>query len=514
MSVSHARANVSSQDRRRGSLAAVVLTLAALTPAAGARPARPFPLAAPSGRAYAGSSAPPQQEPSELDKLLLKRRRPKTEPSKPTPKPDDTPAAGGRGSTRGRGTKAENAAPGGRAAVGLSVTFVANEPEVEITVLGSRGKVLLRGRTGADHKFTTKISPGAYTISLTRAGRLPRFQQQISVLRDNTTLTLNFPFRPKESEEERAAAEAKAAPTPAPAPAPPPVSPEVVIKNFLDPKETEAVTVEDWQQVLTQTRASLQQEPNNRQLKGRELLASGQIDYLRGSYDDALSSFKQAAPLSTAAPDLWLVALGLGNAHLAKGQAAEAADAYTSAIQMWPDFALAYKGLGDARSKMRNASGADAAYARAKSLGYVPAELFFNKKYQEARASMKKDCAPALKLFLDLKDMLDVIGVSKVRGTFQADMFADMGYCYAELKQTDNAHDSYRRAITLDPDNAWPHYRYGETLFNERAYADASKELDRALRLFELRNQPGDRDDYKRALDLKEKADKKLSKTK
>jgi len=501
MSVSHALASISSLARGLRQAAALIFILASLSLEAGAHP---------STRRY----APPQQEPSELDKLLLKGRQPKGGTTKPTEKTRDE--AGGRPAGRGRGARTETAAPVARTAVGLSVTFVANEPEVEFTVLGTRGKMLLRGRTGPDNRFSTKLSPGKYTVSMSRGGRLPRFQQQVSVSRDITTFNFNFPARPKEAEEPGVAesAEAEAAPTPTPAPTPLPARPEAVIRNFLDPKQTENVSAEDWRQVLSQTRDALQHEPNNKQLKGRELFVTGYLEYLAGNYEAALASFRQAAPLSTAAPEQLLVALGLGHTHLARDRADEAAAAYRSATEKWPDSALAFKGLGDALAKMRHSTGADAAYGKAMSLGYVSDELVFNKGHQEARNSMRNDCAQALKFFLILKGMLNLDSASRIRNTFQADMFTDMGYCYAEQKQTALAHDSYRRANTLDPNNAWTHYRYGESLFKEREYAEAARELDRALQLFMKRNQPGDREDYKRVQELKEKADKKLSKSK
>ncbi len=503
MSVSRPLASISSFARGRRLAAALIFILVSLAPDAGAHP-------------YARRYTPPRQEPSELDKLLLKRRQPKAGTPKTAEKTRDE--AGGQPAARGRRGKAESKAESAttiaRSAVGLSVTFVANEPEVEFTVLGARGQMLLRGRTGPDNRFSTKLSPGKYTVGMSRGGRLPRLQQQVSVSRDLTTFNFNFPARPREAEPNAESAEVKAAPTPTPAPTPVSVRPEAVIKNFLDPKGTENVSAEDWQQVLSQTRDALRQEPTNKQLKGRELFVTGYLEYLAGNYDGALASFKQAVPLSTAAPELWLVALGLGDAHLASGRYDEAAAAYRSAIENLPDFALAYKGLGDALSKMRQSSRADFAYSKAKSLGYVSAELVFNKAHQEARNSMRNDCAQALKFFLILKGMLDLNSVSRIRNTFQADMFTDMGYCYAEQKQLAEAHDSYRRATALDPNNAWAHYRYGESLFKERQYAEASRQLDRALQLFVKGNQPSDREDYKRARELKEKADKKLSKSK
>lgn len=502
MSVLLKRANIPSSVRGVSAAAVALLTLATLTPAA-------------VGRTLL---SPAWQEPSEIRKLWLRRHRggraqPKTS-DKPPKTREKTPSGTGTAG-RGRGRRGVRgpgqAAPDARSAQGYAVTIIANDPGVDVLVLNARGRSILRGKTGADLKFTTRIARGNYVINLSRDGRAPYIRQQVSVQHDNTTFNINFPPRPTPRDIAVAAPSPTPVPTPTPAPTPPPVVPEAVIDKFLDPEESEGVTASDWQQVLSQTNEALARAPNDERLKARAFFAIGQIEYLRGNYDGSLPSFRQAASLSPNGPGQWLAAYGLGNAYLAGKRAGEAAAEYRRAVEAKPDFALAYKRLGDALSKTRDSAGASAAYARAKELGYVPPELTFNKAHQEARILMKSDRSKALRSFQALRELT---GVSQVGNTFQADMLTDMGDCYAELKQAGNAKDSYRRATELDPENARAHYRYGEALFKEHAYADAAKMLDRAVRLFIQGNQPGDRNDMKRAVDMKEKADRKLAKAK
>jgi tetratricopeptide (TPR) repeat protein len=392
----------------------------------------------------------------------------------------------------------------------LKVTFVTTEPDVAISL---RKRTLYRplGTTGRDRTVSTKLARGTHTLSLTCPCYVGRLNQEISVQQDGATITLNFPPRP--SPKLKAASDLAPpppSPTPTPTPAPPAIKAETIIARFMNPKEMDSVDLADWQEVWAQTHAAVIREPENLQLKALELFAAGQLEYSRGDYDSALAAFKRV-PADAAPPESWLVAYGIANTYLAKRRFAEAEAEYRRAIKINPKFGPAHKGLGDALSKQRQSATAINAYQSAKSLGYATSELPYSMTHQSARLSMPKNCRQALSELLLLKNFTEGAGL-KIRNELQADVHADMGECYAELKNTRGALEAYRRAVELDPDNAWAHYRFGEALFKAEVYEDAVKNLERAIRLFGQYNQQRDKESQIRAIDLKVKAEKKLSK--
>ena len=434
-----------------------------------------------------------------------KRGETKSAVKPPPAVPADPPRREGRGGRRRGQSKAD-----GVAAPELRVTFVTSEPGVSIS-LRQRTTYRQLGTSGRDHKVSTRLARGNHTISLTCPCYVGRVSREVSVQQDDATIPLNFPPRP--TTQLKAASDSAPPPpipTPTPAPTPPAVKAETIIARFMNPKETDSVGLGDWQEVWAQALAAVEREPGNAQLKALELFAAGQLEYSRGDYDSALSAFKQV-PAGVAPPESWLVAYGTANTYLAKRRYAEAEAEYRRAIQINPKFSPAHKGLGDALSKQRRSAAAINSYEAAKGLGYAANELPYSITLQRARLSMPKNCGQALNELLLLKNFMEGAGL-KVRNDLQADVLADMGDCYTELKSERGALEVYRRAVELDPDNAWAHYRFGEALFKAHVYDDAVKNLERAIRLFGQYNQQRDRESQIRALDLKDKAEKKLSK--
>ena len=359
----------------------------------------------------------------------------------------------------------------------LDVTFTTDVPEADIFLNLPGMKAQKLGRTGTDGKLTIRLPRGPHSITASRVGqRIQR--QQIEVRPDNTSFTFHLslpsgsanpeaadtevakqeePTTPAESDD----AAAKETPS-----SKEPSGAEDVIQRYLDAKETESVTPNDWLLVQTQTNAALEKEPDNQQLKAQALFAQGQLAYVRNDYANALVAFNKAA---LAQPDLVVVHYGLGNAYLATNQPEQAFKAYQRASELNPELALAYKGMGDALSQQGKSKDALNYYDRAKNLGHTSASTTFN----SARNLMKRK-----RWNEALKELLEI---SKTQPS--AEVFTYIGDCYYEQKQPLSAAQAYRKATELDPKSALAAYRYGTMMFEMREYAAAMEALERALAL-------------------------------
>jgi tetratricopeptide (TPR) repeat protein len=94
--------------------------------------------------------------------------------------------------------------------------------------------------------------------------------------------------------------------------------------------------------------------------KGNALLA-------QGKYDEAIQAYDKAIELNQEAPDLWI---SKGHTFYRQGKYDKALDAYDRAIELIP-FADYWYSKGIALKALGRAVDADAAFAKAKELGYT-----------------------------------------------------------------------------------------------------------------------------------------------
>ncbi|HVF55260.1 MAG TPA: tetratricopeptide repeat protein [Pyrinomonadaceae bacterium] len=378
----------------------------------------------------------------------------------------------------------------------LEVTFTTDVPEAEIFLsLGGMNRQSL-GKTDTDGKLTTRLPRGTHNVSASRAGH--RIQsQQIEVRPGSTSFAFKLSLPPPPTTADAEKAEEKTTPAPTPDTADE-VSTEKalaaadeVLRRYLDAKESENVTKDEWQRTLTQVSAALAKEPDNSQLKARSFVAQGQLAFLGSDYAGALISFNKAAQEST---DLAAAHYGRGTAYLATNQPVEAFKAYQRAATVNSELGLAYKGMGDALTRQGKEKEANQYYGRARSAGGLPASVGL----VSARALKKqKRWSQALKEFQELSATQP-----------SAELYVDIGDCYIGLEQPLSASQAYRKAAELDPKSALSHYKYGEVMFNLREYAAAADALETSLAL----DLTGTSINRKRAREMANKAAEKVRK--
>lgn len=122
-------------------------------------------------------------------------------------------------------------------------------------------------------------------------------------------------------------------------------TPEQIINRFMSFEQSAGVTDKDWQSVMAQTSKTLQENPNHLVAKAQSLVAQGQLAFNQRSFPAAIAFFKSARQILPASS---LPLYGLGKVYLANGQAKAAEQAFREALDHNEDFALAYKGMGEA----------------------------------------------------------------------------------------------------------------------------------------------------------------------
>ena len=333
----------------------------------------------------------------------------------------------------------------------LPVTLLVGAAGVDIYLEHADGSAYKLGTTHQDGALAFKLPRGTHNLIAARPGS-GAVRQQIEVRPGRTTFNLELA---------RAATAEVAA-----APAQPVVTAEDVFRRFLDPRQTEGVTLADWQAAQAETAAAYSHNSEDPQTAAQAHFAFGQVAYLGGDYQTAVNSFNNAALVL---PNSALAFYGLGNAYLAARRPAEAARAYQQALKIKPNMALATKGMGDALYSQGKSKESLDYYARARALGYDSPAL----ELGLARGLLKER---------RWQQALDVLlALSKSQPS--SEVFVRLGDSYAGLGRTADAAEAYRQAVKLDPRSALAQYRLGEVSYQLRDYAAARDALERALAL-------------------------------
>jgi tetratricopeptide (TPR) repeat protein len=333
----------------------------------------------------------------------------------------------------------------------LDVTFTTGIAGAELSARAPGGKSQRLGATSTDGRLLTKMARGPYDITVSRSG-YQSSHQQIDVQTGSTTFTLNMMGQPSPNSNANGNAFGASA--------------DDVFKRYLDPKQTDQVTANDWQFAQSQTSIAAAQNPGDARLVAQSLFAQGQVAYLRGDYAAALSAFNNSA---RSLPNSGLAYYGLGNAYLAINQLNESLQAYQRAVELSGGMAMAYKGIGDVLQRQGRSKEAVKYYSQARLMGYVSNRVGLS----TAQNLMKlKRWSEALR---ELQE------ISKKEPT--ANVFIYIGDCYVELDQPLSAAPAYRKAMELNQKSALAHAKYGEVMYNSREYAAAVEAFERALAL-------------------------------
>lgn len=353
-----------------------------------------------------------------------------------------------------------------RAVALMDVSIKTDLPQSEIFL--SRGKTGMQslGKTDGDGKLTVRLPPGKHEIIASRQGaRILRQQIKVGPDSNSFSFALALPKPPPKQDE-------TAAVTPTPEEVQPsepvkePVDFDEVVSRFTNGKG-EAPTADEWKEARELKAAALEKEPDNKRLEAQTLLAEGQSAYLGSDYPTAVAVFRRAV---IASPDYAAAQYALGNAYLATNQPLRAFDAYGEAVKLDKDMAPAYKGAGDALTKLGRAKEATFYFDRAKGLGQT---LPTNTSLAKGRElKNRKRWADAVSEFEDVAAREP-----------SAEVFIDIGDCYVGLEKSFSAAKAYQRATELDAKNALAHFKYAEVMFNEHEWASAMESFERALAL-------------------------------
>jgi len=352
-----------------------------------------------------------------------------------------------------------------RSAAPIDVTFKTDLPQSEIFLRRGGGMQSL-GKTDADGKLTVPMLPGKHEITASRQGaKILRQQIKVSADSNNFSFDLALPKPPPKEDEQ-----ASATPTPEevkpPEPEKPPFDFDAVVARFTTGKG-DSPTADEWKEAHDLKAALLEKEPDNKRLEAQVLLAEGQSAYLRTDFPSAVAAFRKAV---IASPDYAAAQYALGNAYLATNQPLRAFDAYGEAVKLDKDMAPAYKGAGDALTRLGRTKEATFYFDRAKGLGQT---LPTNTSVTKGRElKNRKRWAEAVKEFED---------VAAREPT--SEVFMDIGDCYVGLEQPLSATKAYQKATELDPKNSLAYYKLGELMFSLREYASAMESYERALAL-------------------------------
>lgn len=360
----------------------------------------------------------------------------------------------------------------------LPVTLFAGASGVDIYLERTDGSAQKLGTTREDGTLALKLLRGTYNL-LVALPDARAVRRQIEVSPTRTIFSLD-PTRAEASARPAAATEPAAQPA---------VTAEDVFKRFLDPRQTEGVTLDDWRAALEQAAEAYSHNSEDPQTAAQAHFAYGQVAYMSGDYQTALTSFNNAA---LAVPNSALAFYGLGNAYLVSRKSPEAARAYQQALKIRPNMALALKGMGDALYSQGKSKESIDYYARSLALGYDS-------------SSLKLSMARSLNKERRYQEALDLAaGLSK--SSPSTEVFLTLGDAYAGLRQNREAYGAYRQASEMDSRSALAQYKLGDISFQLRDYAAAREAFERALAL----DPDGKTFDAARARDLMGKSVEKL----
>src|SRR6185503_5095553 len=176
-----------------------------------------------------------------------------------------------------------------------TISLVTNAPDADIAIDGDS-----MGRAGKDGRLIARIKPGRHSVSVTH----PQYRSLLRPIDVGPGLTeVNFNL---EEMIKPAVVKEVAPPSPPVASEPPPKpapSVDSIFKRFLESSQPDAVSADDWKEVLSQTEKALARDAGNQQLKARVFFVHGQRAYLQGELTLALIAFNDALH---ATPDLAL----------------------------------------------------------------------------------------------------------------------------------------------------------------------------------------------------------------
>ena len=198
--------------------------------------------------------------------------------------------------------------------------------------------------------------------------------------------------------------------------------------------------------------------PTQAQLRAEALLAQGSMHFLNGDLDQAIESHNLAIELN---PDYVMAYNNRGTARAATGDLDGAIEDYDKAIDLNPDYAIAYNNRGLARHNKGDLDGAIADFDKAIVLDPDYAIAYYNRA--NARYN-KNDVDGAIEDYDKAIDLNPDFAIA----------YVNRGNARGKQGDLKGAVADFDRAIELDPEYAAAYSNRGEAYF-------ALKRYDRAL---------------------------------
>lgn len=270
-----------------------------------------------------------------------------------------------------------------------------------------------------------------------------------------------------------------------------------ILKRFIDFQQSAGVTVNDWESVVSQSNAALQANPGDATVKAQLFVAQGQLAFMRGDFSNALIQFNAA---SGALPQSALPHYGIGRVYLATKQPTEAEDAFERAIKSDKNFALAYKGAGDALTAQGKTKKAQDYYKNAARVGLsngngVVAQSNNTRASQNNLNTQANVPAPnvrttpydaelneAKKLMASRKWQTSLDKLTALSKTYPtSDIYIAMGDNYVGMKQWLSAQQAFRKATEVDSNSAVGFYKLGSVLYQLNEFQAAQEAFEKSL---------------------------------
>jgi len=269
-------------------------------------------------------------------------------------------------------------------------------------------------------------------------------------------------------------------------------TPAEILKRFMDFQKSGSVTARDWESVVAQANTTLQANPNDTTTKAQLFVAQGQLAFMRGDYSNALIHFNAA---SSALPDSALPQYGIGKVYLATKQPNEAENAFEKAIKTDKNFALAYKGVGDALTAQGKTKKAQDYYKDAARIGLssgngVVAQTNTVQNNQtnvqtsntQTTSPYEMDLNEAKKLTVRKKWQASLDKLNPLSQTYpMADIYIAIGENYMGMEQMLSAQQAFRKATEISPNSAISFFKLGTALFEMNEFQAAYEAFEKAL---------------------------------
>jgi|GEM_PF-864430 len=202
-------------------------------------------------------------------------------------------------------------------------------------------------------------------------------------------------------------------------------------------------------------------------MSAEDYLKAGNEFYNKGEYDQAISDFTKAIELK---PDYALAYCNRGNSRDEKGEYDQAIADYTKAIELNPDYAGAYNNRGISWKNKGEYDKAIADYTEAIALKPIYAEAYNNRgislngkgEYDQAIADYTKA--------IELKPNYE-------------DAYNNRGISWRKKGEYDQAIADYTKAIELNPNYPEAYYNRGNSFYNKGEYDQAIADYTKAIQL-------------------------------